>query len=89
MHPLYCLDANFHTCTGKLCIVIFAAWGGSNGGIIAGLAVCTIMQTIVGCCSDLMQDFKTGFLVSLLFETHHSACGLALKALLPASEKTK
>lgn len=50
---------------GKLCIVIFAAWGGDNGGIIAGLAVCTIMQTIVGACADLMQDFKTGLLVSM------------------------
>ena len=50
---------------GKLCIVIFAAWGGADGGgIIAGLAVCTVMQTIVGCCSDLMQDFRTGFLVT-------------------------
>ena len=49
---------------GKLCIVIFAAWGGDNGGIVAGLAVCTIMQTIVGVCADLMQDFKTALLVS-------------------------
>jgi len=49
---------------GKLCILIFSAWGGANsGGIIAGLAVCTIIQTIVGMCSDLMQDFKTGYLV--------------------------
>ena len=49
---------------GKLCIVIFSAWGGANdGGIIAGLAVGTIIQTVVGSCADLNQDFKTGYLV--------------------------
>jgi uncharacterized oligopeptide transporter (OPT) family protein len=55
-------DWSLLTTYGKLCIVIFSAWGGSNGGIVAGLAVCTIIQTIVGMSADLMQDFKTGYL---------------------------
>lgn len=32
-----------------------AAWGGSNGGIIAGLATGTAMGVIVGSAADLMQ----------------------------------
>ena len=41
-------------------IFIIAAWGGQNGGIIAGLATATIMGVVVGSAADLMQDFKTG-----------------------------
>ena len=58
-------DWSLLTTYGKLCILIFSAWGGKDGGIVAGLCVCTIMQTIVGCCADLMQDFKTSHLVIL------------------------
>ncbi|KAI3944805.1 hypothetical protein MKW92_015970 [Papaver armeniacum] len=48
---------------GKLAIFIFGAWVGlSNGGIIAGLAACGVMMSIVSTASDLMQDFKTGYL---------------------------
>ena len=39
----------------QVCIFIFAAWGGNKGGIIAGLALCGCMCTIVGSASDLMQ----------------------------------
>ena len=63
-------DWSLLTTYGKLCILIFAAWGGEEGGIIAGLCVCTIMQTIVGMCADLMQDFKTGHYVSLFPHPH-------------------
>lgn len=28
---------------GKLCIFAFAAWAGSNGGVIAGLAICGVV----------------------------------------------
>ncbi|EFH53579.1 hypothetical protein ARALYDRAFT_905504 [Arabidopsis lyrata subsp. lyrata] len=35
---------------------------GYNGGVIAGLAACGIMMSIVSTVADLMQDFKTGYL---------------------------
>ncbi|KAL3688952.1 hypothetical protein R1sor_015261 [Riccia sorocarpa] len=48
---------------GKLLLFIFAAWAGSGGGgIIAGLAACGVMMSIVSTASDLMQDFKTGYM---------------------------
>ncbi|KAG6550002.1 hypothetical protein Mapa_008514 [Marchantia paleacea] len=48
---------------GKLLLFGFAAWaGGGGGGIIAGLAACGVMMSIVATGSDLMQDFKTGYL---------------------------
>uniref|UniRef100_A0A3Q7GP93 Uncharacterized protein n=1 Tax=Solanum lycopersicum TaxID=4081 RepID=A0A3Q7GP93_SOLLC len=33
-----------------------------NGGVIAGLASCGLMMSILGTASDLMGDFKTGYL---------------------------
>ncbi|KAG6482866.1 probable metal-nicotianamine transporter YSL14 [Zingiber officinale] len=48
---------------GKLAILIIGAWAGaSHGGILAGLAACGVMMSIVSTASDLMQDFKTGYL---------------------------
>ncbi|CAI9299757.1 unnamed protein product [Lactuca saligna] len=48
---------------GKLAILIFSGWAGmGHGGIIAGLAACGVMMNIVSTASDLMQDFKTGYL---------------------------
>ncbi|KAI3922877.1 hypothetical protein MKW98_007008 [Papaver atlanticum] len=48
---------------GKLAIFIFGSWVGlANGGIVAGLAACGCMLSIVSTASDLMQDFKTGYL---------------------------
>lgn len=48
---------------GKLAIFVFGAWvGRSNGGVMAGLAACGVMMGIVSTASDLMQDFKTGYL---------------------------
>ncbi|XWS43989.1 hypothetical protein CRYUN_Cryun15aG0006300 [Craigia yunnanensis] len=35
---------------------------GSNGGVMAGLAACGVMMSIVSTAADLMQDFKTGYL---------------------------
>lgn len=49
---------------GKLGLFIFASWVGSDGGVIAGLAACGVMMSIVSTASDLMQDFKTGYLTS-------------------------
>nr|DAD32662.1 TPA_asm: hypothetical protein HUJ06_011513 [Nelumbo nucifera] len=48
---------------GKLAIFIIGAWAGAgHGGVIAGLAACGVMMNIVSTASDLMQDFKTGYL---------------------------
>ncbi|XAR64011.1 hypothetical protein NMG60_11024198 [Bertholletia excelsa] len=48
---------------GKVAIIIFSSWVGlGHGGIIAGLASCGVMMSIVSTASDLMQDFKTGYL---------------------------
>ncbi|KAJ7570556.1 hypothetical protein O6H91_01G125500 [Diphasiastrum complanatum] len=47
---------------GKLGLFMFAAWVGSNGGVIAGLAACGVMMSIVSTAADLMQDFKIGLL---------------------------
>ncbi|KAL8231791.1 hypothetical protein R6Q57_001569 [Mikania cordata] len=48
---------------GKLAIFVIGAWaGGSNGGVLAGLAACGVMMNIVSTASDLTQDFKTGYM---------------------------
>ncbi|KAG8081741.1 hypothetical protein GUJ93_ZPchr0014g46922 [Zizania palustris] len=47
---------------GKIGLFIFASWIGQSGGVIAGLAACGVMMSIVSTASDLMQDFKTGHL---------------------------
>ena len=47
---------------GKLSIFTIGAWAGSHGGVLAGLAACGVMMNIVSTASDLMQDFKTGYL---------------------------
>ncbi|KAL6189698.1 hypothetical protein ACLB2K_036101 [Fragaria x ananassa] len=48
---------------GKFAIIIFSAWvGAPKGGVVAGLAACGVMMSVVATASDLMQDFKTGFL---------------------------
>ncbi|WOL16869.1 putative metal-nicotianamine transporter YSL12 [Canna indica] len=56
-------DWNMASTYGKLAIFIFGAWAGAhNGGVVAGLAACGVMLSIVATASDLMQDFKTGYL---------------------------
>ncbi|CAI0398450.1 unnamed protein product, partial [Linum tenue] len=48
---------------GKLAIFTIGAWvGASHGGVLAGLAACGVMMNIVSTASDLMQDFKTGYM---------------------------
>ncbi|CAL9098505.1 unnamed protein product [Musa textilis] len=48
---------------GKLAIFTIGAWAGAScGGVLAGLAACGVMMSIVSTASDLMQDFKTGYL---------------------------
>lgn len=56
-------DWSLVTTYGKLAIFAFGAWAGaSNGGVLAGLAACGVMMSIVSTAADLMQDFKTGYL---------------------------
>lgn len=47
---------------GKLAIFVIGSWAGTHGGVLAGLAACGVMMNIVSTASDLMQDFKTGYL---------------------------
>ncbi|KAG9445905.1 hypothetical protein H6P81_012033 [Aristolochia fimbriata] len=55
-------DWNLASTYGKLGLFIFASLVGNNGGVIAGLAACGVMMSIVSTAADLMQDFKTGYL---------------------------
>ncbi|EPS65244.1 hypothetical protein M569_09533, partial [Genlisea aurea] len=48
---------------GKIAILVFSSWVGMDGGgIVAGLVGCGLTMSIVSTASDLMQDFKTGYL---------------------------
>ncbi|KAG7036610.1 putative metal-nicotianamine transporter YSL7 [Cucurbita argyrosperma subsp. argyrosperma] len=70
---------------GKFAIIIFSSWVGlDNGGVVAGLASCGVMMSIVSTASDLMQDFKTGYLTlasprSMFFS---QVCGTAMGCFL-------
>ncbi|CAH8267359.1 unnamed protein product [Arabidopsis lyrata] len=56
--PLFILS-----CLGSRFLQFLWSWAhGYNGGVIAGLAACGIMMSIVSTVADLMQDFKTGYL---------------------------
>ncbi|PIA33838.1 hypothetical protein AQUCO_04000127v1 [Aquilegia coerulea] len=55
-------DWNLASTYGKIGIFVFASVIGGNGGVIAGLAACGVMMSIVSTAADLMQDFKTGYL---------------------------
>lgn len=56
-------DWNLASTYGKLAIFTIGAWaGGAHGGVVAGLAACGVMMNIVSTASDLMQDFKTGYM---------------------------
>ncbi|KAJ8548890.1 hypothetical protein K7X08_029871 [Anisodus acutangulus] len=48
---------------GKIAILTFSYWVGlENGGVIAGLASCGLMMSIVDTTYALMGDFKAGYL---------------------------
>ncbi|KAI4366780.1 hypothetical protein MLD38_022609 [Melastoma candidum] len=55
-------DWNLASTYGKIGLFMIASMVGSNGGVIAGLAACGVMMSIVSTAADLMQDFKTGYL---------------------------
>ncbi|KAK1359361.1 hypothetical protein POM88_043835 [Heracleum sosnowskyi] len=43
-------------------LFIVASLVGPDGGVVAGLASCGVIMSIVSTSADLMQDFKTGYL---------------------------
>jgi hypothetical protein len=47
---------------GKFGVLIFAAWGGADGGITAGLVSCSVLLVATSTAAHLMQDFRTGYL---------------------------
>ncbi|KAJ4973050.1 hypothetical protein NE237_006224 [Protea cynaroides] len=49
---------------GTLTIFLISTWAGSSqgGGVLAGLAACGVLMNIVSTASELLQDFKTGYL---------------------------
>ncbi|KAL2553449.1 putative metal-nicotianamine transporter YSL7 [Forsythia ovata] len=56
-------DWSLASAYGKLAIFTIGAWAGASyGGVLAGLAACGVMMNIVSTASDLMQDFKTGYM---------------------------
>ncbi|GLJ52597.1 hypothetical protein SUGI_1119450 [Cryptomeria japonica] len=56
-------DQNLAYNYGKVALFIFAAWAGKeHGGVLAGLAACGIIKSILSTASDLMHDLKTGYL---------------------------
>ncbi|CAN6273680.1 unnamed protein product [Urochloa humidicola] len=55
-------DMNMSYNYGKVALFIFAAWGGKNNGVIAGLVGCGIVKQLVQVSAELMHDFKTGHL---------------------------
>lgn len=55
-------DMSLPSTYGKIGLFTIASIVGNNGGVIAGLAACGVMMSIVSTAADLMQDFKTGYL---------------------------
>ena len=55
-------DMNMSYNYGKVALFIFAAWGGKDDGVIAGLVGCGIVKQLVQVSAELMHDFKTGHL---------------------------
>ncbi|MBA0750640.1 hypothetical protein Gogos_002043 [Gossypium gossypioides] len=55
-------DWNLSSTYGKIGLFIIASLVGSDGGVMAGLAACGVMMSIVSTAADLMQDFKIGYL---------------------------
>ncbi|XP_002512907.2 probable metal-nicotianamine transporter YSL6 isoform X2 [Ricinus communis] len=55
-------DWSLSSTYGKIGLFIIASLVGTDGGVVAGLAACGVMMSIVSTAADLMQDFKTGYL---------------------------
>ncbi|CAM0945012.1 unnamed protein product [Alopecurus aequalis] len=55
-------DMNMSYNYAKIALFTFAAWGGKDDGVIAGLVGCGIVKQLVQVSADLMHDYKTGHL---------------------------
>jgi OPT family oligopeptide transporter len=55
-------DINMSYNYGKIALFIFAAWGGKDNGVIAGLVGCGIVKQLMQVSAELMHDFKTAHL---------------------------
>ncbi|XVE66849.1 hypothetical protein DITRI_Ditri08aG0112900 [Diplodiscus trichospermus] len=55
-------DCSMPDTYGKIGLYIIGSLVGSDGGVLAGLAACAVMLSIVSTAADLMQDFKTGYI---------------------------
>ena len=56
-------DWNVSSSFGKLLMFVFGAWNSSSGEIVPSLALCMVTIAGCSCAADLMQDFKTGYLL--------------------------
>lgn len=55
-------DMNMAYNYGKVALFVLAAMSGKENGVVAGLVGCGLIKSIVSISSDLMHDFKTGYL---------------------------
>ncbi|KAA8540079.1 hypothetical protein F0562_026771 [Nyssa sinensis] len=55
-------DMNMAYNYGKVALFVLAALSGKDSGVVAGLVGCGLIKSIVSISSDLMHDFKTGYL---------------------------
>lgn len=56
-------DQNLAYNYAKVALFVFAAWAGKDhGGVLVGLVSCGVVKSILASASDLMHDFKTGYL---------------------------
>lgn len=56
-------DQNLAYNYSKVALFVFAAWAGKDhGGVLVGLVACGVVKSILASASDLMHDFKTGYL---------------------------
>lgn len=56
-------DQNMANNYSKFLLFVFAAWAGkAHGGVLVGLVACGVIKGILASASDLMHDFKTGYL---------------------------
>jgi len=56
-------DWNVSSSFGKLLMFLFGAWNASTGEVIPSLALCMVTKAGCSAACDLMQDFKTGYLL--------------------------
>ncbi|RRT34674.1 hypothetical protein B296_00036513, partial [Ensete ventricosum] len=64
------IDWSLASTYGKLAIFAIGGWAGvAHGSVLTGLAAYGVMINIVSTASDLMQDFKTGYLTLASYPT--------------------